>query len=108
MKKGMVFAGILVLFLGLIGYGFASDPGKLTNVSGSNIASQNSSFQKITIASDGDIRDPDADSSDNHKIELARRGCCSHHGGVCGCDEAKDRIICCDGTLSPSCTCSGY
>jgi hypothetical protein len=40
--------------------------------------------------------------------DLARRGCCSHHGGVCGCDEASDRIRCCDGTLSPSCTCSGY
>jgi len=39
---------------------------------------------------------------------LARRGCCSHHGGVCGCDESVDRIECCDGTLSPSCTCSGY
>lgn len=40
--------------------------------------------------------------------DLARRGCCSHHGGVCGCDEASDRIRCCDGSLSPSCTCSGY
>lgn len=39
---------------------------------------------------------------------IARRGCCSWHGGVCGCDEYRDRIICCDGTLSPSCTCSGY
>lgn len=44
------------------------------------------------------------------KIEgtIARRGCCSWHQGVCGCDEAQDRIVCCDGTLSPSCTCSGY
>lgn len=37
---------------------------------------------------------------------FARSGCCSHHGGVCGC--SGDRISCCDGTLSPSCTCSGY
>lgn len=37
-----------------------------------------------------------------------RRGCCSHHGGVCGCQESSDRIICCDGTLSPSCRCSTY
>lgn len=34
----------------------------------------------------------------------ARRGCCSWHGGVCGCDETTGRVICCDGTLSPTCT----
>ncbi|HBF13613.1 MAG TPA: hypothetical protein DDW49_09580 [Deltaproteobacteria bacterium] len=39
---------------------------------------------------------------------IARSGCCSWHGGVCGCDAASDRIVCCDGTLSPSCTCGGY
>lgn len=32
-----------------------------------------------------------------------RRGCCSHHGGVCGCKQS--RALCCDGTLSPSCRC---
>lgn len=32
-----------------------------------------------------------------------RSGCCSWHGGVCGCDETSGRQICCDGTLSPSC-----
>lgn len=37
------------------------------------------------------------------KDELQRRGCCSHHGGVCGCQEG--RAICCDGTPSPSCGC---
>lgn len=31
------------------------------------------------------------------------RGCCSHHGGVCGC--SYGRAQCCDGTLSPSCGC---
>lgn len=34
----------------------------------------------------------------------AKRGCCSHHGGVSGCN-AFGRQICNDGTLSPSCTC---
>ena len=34
---------------------------------------------------------------------IARRGCCSWHGGVCGC--ANGRVVCCDGTYSPSCTC---
>lgn len=33
-----------------------------------------------------------------------RSGCCSWHGGVCGCD-SFGRVVCCDGTTSPSCTC---
>lgn len=32
-----------------------------------------------------------------------QRGCCSHHGGVCAC--AGGSTKCCDGSLSPSCTC---
>lgn len=35
--------------------------------------------------------------------ELDQRGCCSHHGGVCGCKD--NRALCCDGKLSPSCGC---
>ena len=36
----------------------------------------------------------------------ARRGCCSHHGGVSGaCQNGYQ--VCNDGTTSPSCTCSG-
>lgn len=34
---------------------------------------------------------------------LAQRGCCSWHKGVCGC--RNGRVVCCDGTLSPTCTC---
>lgn len=34
---------------------------------------------------------------------LAGRGCCSHHKGQCGCEGG--RVVCCDGSLSPSCTC---
>ncbi len=33
-----------------------------------------------------------------------RSGCCSHHGGVCGC--SGGRAVCCDGTFSPSCGCN--
>ena len=36
---------------------------------------------------------------------IAKRGCCSHHKGVCGCKKGK--VQCCDGTESPTCTCSG-
>ena len=39
----------------------------------------------------------------NSVNQLARSGCCSWHKGVCGC--RNGRQLCCDGTLSPSCTC---
>ena len=35
--------------------------------------------------------------------KVERSGCCSWHGGVCGCQGG--RALCCDGTLSPSCGC---
>lgn len=35
--------------------------------------------------------------------QLAQRGCCSWHGGVCGCNGG--RAVCCDGKLSPTCGC---
>lgn len=37
--------------------------------------------------------------------EVARRGCCSHHDGVCGCNAVTGYQLCCDGTDSPSCKC---
>jgi len=36
-------------------------------------------------------------------LSEARRGCCSWHGGVAGCE--YDQVVCRDGTYSPSCTC---
>lgn len=41
----------------------------------------------------------------NPTIVYAQRGCCSHHGGVSGCN-SYGRQICNDGTLSPTCTCT--
>ncbi len=35
--------------------------------------------------------------------EIEHSGCCSYHGGVCGC--SGGRALCCDGALSPSCGC---
>ena len=70
---------ILVLSISL----FATE----TNISKNKI--KNNDYRKIL-----EIRD---------KELIARSGCCSHHGGVCGC--ASGRVKCCDGTLSPSCTC---
>jgi len=37
------------------------------------------------------------------KTGAGQRGCCSWHGGVCGCEDGRAK--CCDGTLSPSCGC---
>jgi hypothetical protein len=34
---------------------------------------------------------------------VEHRGCCSHHGGECGCKNGHD--LCCDGSLSPSYGC---
>ena len=36
--------------------------------------------------------------------QLTKRGCCSWHDGVCGCSGGRQQ--CCDGSLSPSCTCN--
>src|SRR6266851_4911094 len=33
----------------------------------------------------------------------ARSGCCSHHGGTCGC--SGKTVTCCDGSSSSTCTC---
>jgi hypothetical protein len=35
----------------------------------------------------------------------ARRECCSWHGGVAGCDRDVGRLVCNDGTYSPTCGC---
>jgi hypothetical protein len=34
-----------------------------------------------------------------------KSGCCSHHKGVCGCNNLTGMQRCCDGTDSPSCKC---
>jgi hypothetical protein len=39
------------------------------------------------------------------EIEEVKRGCCSHHNGVCGCNASAGRQLCCDGSTSPSCGC---
>jgi len=36
----------------------------------------------------------------------ARRGCCSHHGGVNYCDRNQGSYVCNDGTYSPTCGCA--
>ena len=35
--------------------------------------------------------------------QIAQTDCCKGHKGVCGCRAGK--IVCCDNTVSPTCTC---
>lgn len=35
----------------------------------------------------------------------ATQGCCSHHGGVSGCNNITGKQICSDGSDSPTCAC---
>lgn len=42
----------------------------------------------------------------NISSAFARRGCCSHHGGVAGCDTSVGSLICRDGSYSPTCGCT--
>ena len=37
------------------------------------------------------------------KPEIERPGCCSHHGGVCGC--SLGTVTCCDGWTKSTCQC---
>lgn len=37
--------------------------------------------------------------------QVSQADCCKGHKGVCGCRAGK--IVCCDGTVSPNCTCHG-
>lgn len=37
------------------------------------------------------------------QLEVNQRGCCSWHGGVCGCSGGF--VLCCDGAYSPTCRC---
>ncbi|MBG0777451.1 MAG: hypothetical protein H0S85_13585 [Desulfovibrionaceae bacterium] len=46
---------------------------------------------------------PQPARADPQVLQLAKRGCCSHHGGVCGC--SNGRAVCCDRTYSPTCGC---
>ena len=55
----------------------------------------------VQAASQDAIQCVTLSSLDKHSVD--RSGCCSHHGGVCGCSGGRQQ--CCDGAFSPSCTC---
>lgn len=61
-------------------------------------------FAADVIVQDKKTVDCEAILKSGDKELIAQRGCCSHHHGVCGCSNGRDQ--CCDGVLSPSCTCN--
>lgn len=83
--KKLVISLLIVLILGLSGVSYADDL-KVFEVA---VAIQDSEDKIATL--------------DWNQV-IARRGCCSWHGGVCDC--IGGRVVCCDGTFSPSCTCN--
>ena len=46
---------------------------------------------------------PAVDQSRLDVAQVAQTDCCKGHKGVCGCRAGK--IVCCDNTASPTCTC---
>ncbi|WP_304545986.1 hypothetical protein [Sulfurimonas microaerophilic] len=57
--------------------------------------------QKCNIQ--GNVVEKQQISKDTKFDEVKQRGCCSWHGGISGC--SNGRVVCNDGTYSPSCTC---
>lgn len=63
---------------------------------------------KTTSCSSGESHHDSASECNAAPSEALReviygRGCCSYHGGQCDC--SGGRVVCCDGSLSPSCRC---
>ena len=62
-------------------------------------------FSDSAIQSTSNAQDKKETCKQELKIQdVERSGCCSWHGGVSGC--SGGRIVCNDGTYSPSCTCN--
>ena len=48
---------------------------------------------------------PAANDRGSLTAQVSQSDCCKGHKGVCGCRAGK--IVCCDNTISPNCTCHG-
>ena len=59
-------------------------------------------FSFSAFAEEVTCQPPQSDTSITSE-RIAQRGCCSWHGGVCGCSAGV--VQCCDGSGSPSCRC---
>jgi hypothetical protein len=75
-------------------------------LSGSSACSSRATDHPASDANglDADLAAPQSCADPSITLE-AKSGCCSHHGGVCGCDSSTGHQRCCDGRDSPSCGC---
>jgi len=74
----------------------------VATTSGISYAASSSDQENIKSAIDPTYNSPCL-AQPNDKQEVDKRGCCSWHGGVCGCENGRAK--CCDGALSPTCGC---
>lgn len=58
----------------------------------------------LSFAAFADDQEQAACQASTDGQQVAQQGCCSWHGGVCGCQGG--RVVCCDGRYSPSCGCN--
>ena len=97
---------IIVLFLLLAPYAVMSQSTPSAPPSGTVVSDSGWKTGAGASAPDTDLLNKnEAGSDDNAAFLIAKSGCCSHHGGVAGCDNASGRQRCRDGSLSPSCMC---
>jgi len=61
-------------------------------------------FSNMSTAFDSQCLNVSTSVTSTSSDEVAQRGCCSHHAGVCGC--SGGRAVCCDNSFSPTCGCN--
>jgi len=98
MKKKLCVAVLFIFFVLFSSMAFCNDYP-------TPIISQNSNLELLSAPNITPATTIAADDTMKRTIDDEKRsGCCSWHGGVCGC--TGGRAQCCDGTLSPSCGCA--
>lgn len=95
MKKILVLTFIFALSMSAVCFAGTKPVPEAGSIAGiEDIETYSGPLAPPEIGSIAGIKDKD--------IELTR-GCCSHHKGVCGCNNG--RAVCCDGEYSPTCGC---
>ena len=100
LKRYLAAILICLLLLSTQSFAFEEPIRKTIQTISSSCQSKNTNFSMIIETTSS----PSNQCQVQVYEEIARRGCCSHHGGVCGCS-SDGRAQCCDGILSPSCGC---
>lgn len=90
MKKLILGMFFCLFFVPAVAFGSPQQNEKAT------VAQQTTQQNVVDENSIAGSKDPD--------LVPMQRGCCSWHGGVSGCGD-NGRVICNDGTYSPSCRC---